>query len=163
MLKLTIKNCKSKPTGHIYHQKKSFDVFTDSGIIKDERIVKSWISQGGDYLKWKAEQVKLVKQQLPPDYQTKSRVWGVVARICLAPNRKGHPPDLYNLIGSIADILTQAEVWTDDHVNVSDLSHQRIIYNQKELTTVFVCETIMEYSSIVLDELYLMQQFIQPT
>jgi len=147
MIKLTIKNCKSKPTGHIFHQR-----------AKDGTILKSWISQGSDYLDWKNEQVKLVRKQLPSDYQIKFRVCGVVARICLAPNRKGHPPDLYNLIGSVADILTQAKIWTDDNVNVSDCLHARIIYNQKELTTVFVCENILEYSSMILDELFLIQQ-----
>lgn len=147
MIKITIQSCKSKPTGHIFHQ---YD--------KDGKIIKSWISQGSDYLNWKSKQVESVKKQLPANYTPKNRVWGVIMRISINPNRKGHPPDKYNLAGSVADILTQAGVWTDDNIRVSDLSHQRIVYNQKELTTVFICDNILEYIALVLDELFLINQ-----
>ena len=147
MLKITIQNCKSKPTGNIFHQKNS-----------DGQIIKSWISQGSEYLDWKTKQCELVRKQLPLNHKPFNRVCGVVMRICLKPNRKGHPPDLYNLSGAVADILTQSGVWTDDNINVSGLTHQRIVYNVNELTTVFICSTIEEYTSLVLDELFLLNQ-----
>lgn len=141
MLKILINNCKSKPTGHIF----------TSGD-------KSWISQGSDYLDWKSRQVAFVKSQLPKDIKPRNRVYGVIMRISIDPNRKGHPPDIYNLSGAVADILTQSGVWKDDNIRVSDLTHQRIVYNRSELTTIFICDNILEYIGLVLDELF----FINP-
>ncbi len=146
MLKIQIQACKSKPTGNIFHQRD-----------ENGQIIKSWISQGSDYLNWKKKQVAFVQKQLPADFTTRNRVAGVVMRICLKPNRKGHPPDLYTLQGAVADILTQSGIWTDDNCVVSDLTHQRIIYNQSELTQVFICDTLEEYFSIVLDEFFLLK------
>ena len=118
MLKILINNCKSKPTGRI---------FSDGE--------KSWISQGSDYLNWKSDQVAFVKSQLPINTKPRNRVYGVIMRISIDPNRKGHPPDLYNLSGAVADILTQSGIWTDDNIRVSDLTHQRIVYNRSEKST----------------------------
>lgn len=124
MLTIKIDSVKSKPTGHVYN-----------GVI----------TMGSDYLNWKKKQVQAVKKQLPPYFKTYHRVSGVVARIVLPPRYQGHRPDMYNLIGSIADILTQAGIWRDDNVEVSDLCHMKISYNSSRLSIVNICETVLEY------------------
>lgn len=150
MIKLLINNIKSKPTGNL-----------GKSHNPDGSLKNAWITQGHEYNDWKNTQILFVKSQLTqyPDHSFPlTRVYGVISRIAIASNRKGHPPDKYNLEGAIADILTQSCAWTDDNVNVSPLGQSRIVYNNLEVTQVFLCLNYEEYASMILDELFLLSK-----
>lgn len=140
MIKFTINHCKPKPTGNIFHNKDK---------------TKYWISQGSEYINWKSKEAKRIQDSLL--LKPLNRVYGVIAHISIHPSRKGHPPDLYNLIGSVADVITLAGLWTDDHINVSDLLYTRVVRNCEEITRVIVCETYDEFIGLIQKDLPLLK------
>lgn len=121
MITITIKNVKPKTTGETI----------------DKRV--------SAYLSWKRSEARNVRNQLPLSWEPLKRVEGVIARITIPIRSVGHPPDIYNLIGGVADVLTMGGIWVDDSSTVSDLVHMKISRNQSGLSTVILCETVEEY------------------
>jgi Holliday junction resolvase RusA-like endonuclease len=127
-----IEKIKSKPTGI-------------PGVTKQG---KPFITFGADYMNWKADQVGVVYHQKQPGIEYPlTPIMGAYFRLVLPPTHRGHLPDLYNLVGSFADILTQADVWRDDCVAVSDCCTIRVLYNTTRISSVQLFTTRSEYST----------------
>jgi hypothetical protein len=128
---IRVYKCVPKPAGHIYNGR---------------------ITMGAKYLDWKAKEAQRIAKHgytaengetiMPSRLK---RVPGIVYNI-IRPRNPGAQPDIYNLVGGLADILKESGIWWDDNVSINRSCMINFMHGAVDRADIHLCHNIADYS-----------------